>query len=178
MVISPRHAAASGLALLGLWGGYALWGRLRIEEAAAVGTRGSAPSGDVPRIALGRLEEGRAAPREAGRDIFDYGRPPATPRPPTPPPTPAPVATPAPAVAAGPVTPPLPPLNWTYIGSVESQAGLRVAVLLTEQKEILWGRAGETVGNRVKIVKIGLESVDVQQVGSEQVRRLPLKGGS
>ena len=32
------------------------------------------------------------------------------------------------------------------------------------------------VANRFRIVKIGLESVDIQEVGSDQVRRIPLKG--
>src|SRR4030042_79022 len=41
------------------------------------------------------------------------------------------------AVASGPVTPSLPPLNLKYIGSVESKAGVKVAVLLTDRKEIL-----------------------------------------
>jgi hypothetical protein len=32
------------------------------------------------------------------------------------------------------------------------------------------------VGNRLRIVKIGLESVDVQDVGGGTVRRIPLRG--
>jgi hypothetical protein len=41
---------------------------------------------------------------------------------------------------------------------------------------VLTGQPGEVVGNRFRIVKIGLESVDVQEVGSDQVRRIPLRG--
>jgi len=82
----------------------------------------------------------------------------------------------APVVTA-PTPPPLPALNVKYIGAVEGKRGLKVAVLMTDRKEILTGQAGEVVANRIKIVRIGLESVDVQEVGSDQVRRIPLKGG-
>jgi hypothetical protein len=71
--------------------------------------------------------------------------------------------------------PALPPAKVTFIGSAERQ-GLKVAVLLTDQQEILTGQVGQLVGNRFRIVEIGLESVDIQDVGSERVRRIPLKG--
>jgi hypothetical protein len=82
--------------------------------------------------------------------------------------TPPPVTVPTP--------PPLPPLNIKYIGAFEGKKGLKVAVLMTDRKEVLTGQVGEVVANRYRIVRIGLESVDVQDVGSEQVRRIPLKG--
>jgi hypothetical protein len=66
-------------------------------------------------------------------------------------------------------------MNIKYIGAVERK-GVKVAMLMTDRNEVLTGQAGEMVGNRFRIVKIGLESVDVQEVGSEQVRRIPLKG--
>jgi hypothetical protein len=112
------------------------------------------------------------------RDIFDFGPPP------TPPPTPTPAATPTPAIvqatpvplptSAGP--PPPPPVNVKYIGSVEAEKGPKVAFFLTEQKEVLTGQVGDTVMNRFKVVRIGIESVDVQDLGSGQVRRIPLRG--
>ena len=49
-------------------------------------------------------------------------------------------------------------------------------MLMTERKEVLTGQVGEMVANRFRIVQIGLESVDIQEVGSDQVRRIPLKG--
>ena len=82
---------------------------------------------------------------------------------------PTPVPTPA-----GP--PPPPPINVKYIGSVEAEKGPKVAFFLTEQKEVITGQVGDTVMNRFKVVRIGIESVDVQDVGSGQVRRIPLRG--
>ena len=79
-------------------------------------------------------------------------------------------------MAGGPVTPGLPPLKLKYIGSVESKAGVKVAVLLTDRREVLTGQAGQVVANRYRIARIGLESVDLEDVGSGQSRRVPLKG--
>jgi hypothetical protein len=132
---------------------------------------------DLPRIDLSRLDRARPASGIGRRDLFAFGRgaePP--PAPPPPPPTSR-----SPIHGARPVVtdaspPPLAPLNIKYIGAFEGRRGLKVAVLMTERKEVLTGQAGEVVANRYRIVRIGLESVDVQEVGSEQVRRIPLKG--
>ena len=98
------------------------------------------------------------------------------------------VPTPSPAAATGggldatadarPATPMLPPLNLRYIGSVENAQGVKVAVLVTDKREVLTGQAGEIVANRYRIARIGLESVDLEDVGTGQSRRIPLRGGS
>src|SRR5688572_30722845 len=127
----------------------------------------------LPVIDFARIANPPPAPGLGSRDLFDFGAPPPTPIPAAlprvveapPPPAPVTMATP----------PPLPPLNIKYIGAVERR-GVKVAMLMTERSEVLTGQAGEMVGNRFRIVKIGLESVDIQEVGSEQVRRIPLKG--
>ena len=124
----------------------------------------------MPRIDLGVSK--RRNPIGAGRrDLFDFGVPP------TPPPTPVPVAVPTPVPAPVVPTPtPLPPLTVRYVGAIEDKRGLRVAVFLTDKEEVLTGQAGQLVGNRFRIVRIGLESVDIQEVGSDQTRRIPLGG--
>jgi hypothetical protein len=144
----------------------------------AAGPRAAgAASADLPRIGLDRLSQ-RPPPVAVGRrDIFDFGAPPA------PPVTAAPAVTPPAAMVtmptpvptpAGPPAPP--PVNVKYIGSVEAEKGPKVAFFLTEQKEVLTGQVGDTVMNRFKVVRIGIESVDVQDVGSGQLRRIPLRG--
>jgi hypothetical protein len=166
---------------------------LRHPNAPAVlgRPRAERPLPPVPRIDLARLDAQRAGNEAGRRDIFQFG----TAREPeeeemadsfVPPPAGATspgaagAATaggaPGEAVAAGPVTPSLPPLNLRYIGSVESKAGVKVAVLLTDRKEVLTGQAGQVVANRYRIARIGLESVDLEDVGSGQSRRIPLKG--
>ncbi len=128
----------------------------------------------VPLIDLARLGEERPETTAGRRNIFDYGVPP------TPPPTPPPPVTAPPATEEMAPTPPpaprLPALNLKFIGSVENAKGVRVAVLLTDRNEVLTGQPGEVVANRYKISKIGFESVDLEEVGSGQVRRIPLRG--
>lgn len=130
----------------------------------------------IPRIDLDRLPRERPERGASKRDIFAFGPPPTlapTPRPPAPPPTP--VTEPTPYVPTPPPVPRLPPLNVKFIGSVENGQGARVAVLLTDKNEILTGQAGEVLANRYKITKIGFESVDLEEVGTGQVKRVPLK---
>jgi hypothetical protein len=125
----------------------------------------------VPRIGLDRLDAGGEDVPVGDRDIFGYGAPPPTPEPPpTQPPEPT-LPTPEPL----PTPTPLPPLAVKYMGSVENGRGVKVALFVTEKKEVLAGQVGDTVMNRFRVMKIGFESVDVQQVGFDQVQRLPLK---
>jgi hypothetical protein len=56
------------------------------------------------------------------------------------------------------------------------QKGKKVALFMSEQKEVMSGQVGQTVMNRFRVVRIGFESVDVEEVGSGQVRRIPLRG--
>jgi len=75
-----------------------------------------------------------------------------------------------------PIRPSRPATNLKYIGSVENKAGVKVAILVTDRREVLTGQAGQVVANRYRIARIGLESVDLEDVGSGQSRRIPLKG--
>jgi hypothetical protein len=135
-------------------------------------TRAESP---LPVIDFARIANPPPAPGLGSRDLFDFAAPP-----------PAPIPSPLPRSASAerddeappitvPTPTPLPPLNIKYIGAVERR-GVKVAMLMTERSEVLTGQVGEMVGNRFRIVKIGLESVDIQEVGSERVRRIPLKG--
>jgi hypothetical protein len=177
-----RKAGLVVLALAAL--GLAAWSWLGVSGARGLAVLGApaqarSPEPALPRIALDRLKQQEAPPEASGpqRDLFQFGRPPAPPETPRP----IPVTTlPVMPVDAGPPTPPaaptLPPFGVKFVGSVE-QKGTKVAILLSDdKKEVLTGREGDTVANRLRIVKIGLESVEVQDVGSERVRRIPLKG--
>jgi hypothetical protein len=136
--------------------------------------RPDAGESPLPVIGFNRVEDPQPDPGLGERDLFDFATPPPPPYTP-PPPTmvPATMATPPPVTTPTPV--PLPPMNIKYIGAVERR-GAKVAMLLTDKGDVLTGQPGDVVGNRFRIVKIGLESVDVQEVGSDQVRRIPLRG--
>jgi hypothetical protein len=161
------------------------WALRRPGAPAVLGRSGpDKPLAPVPRIDLARVDAPHRRTEAGRRDLFAFGsiRDPEPEEPPeavkAPPPAPAATSGGAPggAFASGPVAPSLPPLNVKYIGSVESKAGVKVAVLITDRKEILTGQAGQVVANRYRIARIGLESVDLEDVGSGQSRRVPLKG--
>ena len=181
MTRNQRGAAAAVLAV-GLAAGLYFWARGGPPStASADGSAADWPAGavgnepEIPRIDLARLESPKGEAAAGRRDLFDYGVPP--PPPPTPPPPP-PVF--QPPVTAGPPTGPMSVpqalLNVRYVGAIEDKRGLKVAVFLTDRDEVLTGQAGQVVGNRFRIVRIGLESVDIQEVGSDHTRRVALGG--
>jgi hypothetical protein len=152
-----------------------------VSPARAAANAAALP--DVPRIGLDRLDAPPSAEEAGRRSLFEFGRERVEERAPEPPrivvatPPPAPVIPPGMTVAAdGSLTPSLPPLNVRYIGSVENSHGVKVAVLVTDRREVLTGQAGQVVANRYRIARIGLESVDLEDVSSGQSRRVPLKG--
>jgi hypothetical protein len=176
-MVSSRKLV-SGLALASLvWAAWRWYGGdAGTEVEGARGVVGRSETETVPRIDLQRLDRVPDPVALGQRDLFAYGPPPTLA---APPPTPTPVrSASAPTPRPGPVAPVAPvaaPLQVSYIGKVEGQ-GARVAILLSDKKEVLTGREGDLVANRLRIVKIGLESIDVQDVGSDRVRRLPLEG--
>jgi len=178
LVLAAAAVGAAGLALWILGGPSTPAPAEPVTGPARPGSAKAEVEGALPRIGLARVDQASGATSPAGerRDVFAFGPDPqveierqrlanATPPPPVDP-TPTPVPTPT----------PLPPLNVKYIGSLESKPGIKVAFFMTEKKEVLSGQAGDTVMNRFRVVRIGIESVDVQQVGADQVQRLPLKG--
>jgi hypothetical protein len=176
----PKRLAPilAGIAVLAA--GYAWYSRLSpVSQPAASAAGSGAPGkaeGDLPRIDLARLEGPRPTAPLGKRDIFDFGVPPAPPEPPAPPPSEMEARNEPPPPVTVPTPPPPPPLNIKYIGALEDKRGLKVAMFLNERKEVLTGQPGQLVGNRFRVVRIGVESVDIQELGSEQTRRIPLKG--
>jgi type IV secretory pathway VirB10-like protein len=149
------------------------------EPAAAPSARptAAAAQGGPPEIALSRLDAPNAPAPIGRRDVFDFAKPPAPPAPPpTAPPAPVAVLPPPDADGLAMAPPPPPSLNVKFVGSVQSKSGVNVAIFVTDSKEILTGAQGEIVGNRLRIIKIGLESVDVQDTAGGGVRRIPLRG--
>ena len=76
-----------------------------------------------------------------------------------------------PPVPAGP--PPAPPIPLKFIALVERANGVRWAVL-SDGKATMYGRDGDTIDGRYRIVKIGAESVEVTHLDGRgrQVIRL------
>jgi hypothetical protein len=178
-MVKPSRRQVIALMALALAAGVAFWlqrggtSSLPGAQQADAGGTGS----DLPRIGLDRLGANKAKATVGKRDLFDFGTPVATaPEHGKPAPSPSPAAgADDPFGDAAPTPTPVPALNLKYVGSVSDKRGFKVAVLMTDRKELLTGQAGELVANRFRIVNIGLESVDIQDVGSDRVRRIPLK---
>ena len=167
-----------------------LYFRLRPQpttSGAAARPRGrGAATSDLPRIDLARLSSPPPATKAGRRDLFRFGEaepdedeagagePRGKPASATHAP-PAPAVTPNPQIAPPPA-PRLVAINLKYIGSLEAQGGMKVAVLLTDRNEILYGQVGQQVANRFKILRIGIESVELFDENLGQSRRIPLKG--
>ena len=185
--LKPRETLLVGM--VGVAAVVALWPRFQASgttPAARTKTRAeaAAPS-PITRIDLARLDEPASEMEVGRRDLFAYGRIASLDESPPPPEAAAPppvmeMPPPGPvgpgAERAGGANASLPPMNLKFIGSVGNDAGVKVAVLVTERNEVLTGQPGEVVANRYRIERIGIESVDLEDVGTGQSRRLPLKG--
>lgn len=168
--VMPVLAAVLGLVLLYVWLRPAGPQAVRSPSAPTTTDRRGAVTARadaLPAIGLDRVKSPREPSGAGRRNVFDFYEPP-----------PPPVARLPEAqvvYAPAPTPTPIPPLNMKYVGSAE-RGGVRKAIFLTDQNEVLTGAEGETVANRVKVVRINLESIDVQDLWSGQPRRIPLKG--
>jgi hypothetical protein len=136
------------------------------REAAA---RDQAES--VPALRLGELKTPTAEPAETKRNLFreqPKAPPPPPPRVSLPPPPPDPNAPPPPP-------PPPPPITLKLVAIVQG-AGKPVAAL-TDGRDVFYGREGEIIEGRYRIIKINLESVDIAYVDGRGQKRVGLTGG-
>jgi hypothetical protein len=175
-MVKGRRALITAAGLVVLVGALWFWQQpgTPVASSSAAPARGSGP--EVPWIHLDRLKSPNPAVGLGRRNIFGYGvtaPPPVeyTEAPPeiyTPPPItmpPGPTPTPAP-----------PPLTLKFMGVAQPEGGKKIALLLTEQKEILHGREGDVLAGRYRIVKIGLESVEVEEVTTGQKQSIAIGG--
>lgn len=113
-----------------------------------------------------------------GRNLFQFGPPPGQPEKklvgPEPTVTLAPVAEVKPPPPPPPVAPPPPPINLKYYGfSSPPGAGTKTAFFL-DGEDILVAREGETVKRRYRVVRIGVNSVVMEDTDSKRQQTLPL----
>ena len=127
-------------------------------------------------VELGRLAADRPAPEEAGRDLFRSaagGKGAAAPgasqpvaaSPPPPPTTPGP-----PPPPPGP-----PPIAVKFIGIVSRRDVGKVAIL-SDGKNVYYGRQGDIVDGRWRIVSIGEESLQIEYADGRGRQTVRLTG--
>jgi hypothetical protein len=108
------------------------------------------------KVKLEALKQSRPDPGEADRNPFGF-QPKAVPPPTsTAPQTFEPSAPPKPV--GPPPPPPLPPIPLKFIGIVEGKGVGRIAAF-SDCKRTFYGREGDVVDGRYKLLKIGVESV-------------------
>jgi len=117
---------------------------------------------EAPDVHLDALSGDRPKP-EVDRNLFQF-------KPKAPPPAPAPVQQPtgpapppAPVIPQGPPPPPpLPPIPLKFIGTMEApNQSKKIAVLTDGRGGPIYGAEGEIVMGQYRILKIGVESVEV-----------------
>jgi hypothetical protein len=122
----------------------------------------------APPVRLSALNAARPAPVEGGRNLFRE-----KPKPPAQVPKAAPASPPDPN-APPPPPPPPPPITLKLIGIVQG-SGKPIAAL-SDGKDVFFGREGDIIEGRYKIIKVNVESIDIAYVDGRGQRRLGLSG--
>jgi hypothetical protein len=123
----------------------------------------------APEVRLAALKAGRPEPAANGRNLFRE-----KPKPPPPPP-PVIVAPPPPDPnAPPPPPPPPPPITLKLIGIVQGEG--RPVAALSDGRDVFFGREGDIIEGRYKIIKIGVESIDISYADGRGQQRLRLVG--
>jgi hypothetical protein len=166
------------LAILVLVSGFAVWRFWTETGAGAAGGSGATPARrgaaasrvTAPDVRLRALNEERPQPETAaGRDLFRFKTKAAPPSPPAPssvPPTAPPVARPP----AGPA-----PIALRFIGLVEPALSRRIAIL-SDSRGIYQGREGDIIEGRYRILRIGVESIEMAYVDGSGRQTIRLSG--
>ena len=134
---------------------------------------------EVPAIGLDRVGRPDSSAAPPQRDVFKFG--PASRGDWNPVPTPVinlpplPTATPFPTPEGEPTPTPWPALNVTLIGIVDNGTGRKIASFVKDGEILLVGQPGQVLGNAFRVLRVGAESAEIEELGSGRTRRLPLK---
>ncbi len=144
----------------------------RAARATARTTPGgrTATSVTAPDVHLQALQDPRPGPQPE-RNLFRF-------KPKAPPPPPAVVAAPmVVAVPSGPPPPPpLAPITMRFIGLVEAPEHAQKIAILSDGRGIYQGREGDIIEGRYRIVRIGVESVEMVYLDGRGRQTIRLSG--
>lgn len=123
-------------------------------------------------VQLDRLAAVRPGPAGTRRNPFVFQSRAAPP----PEPVDRPVSMAAPSVNALPPGPPaMAPIGLKFIGIVESGAGVKLAVL-TDGRVVSHGQEGDIIDGRYRILKIGVESIEIAHADGRGRQTIRLTG--
>jgi hypothetical protein len=124
-----------------------------------------------PDVHLDALAAERPKPGAGQRNLFRF-----KPKPPPPPPKATMPTEIGPPVATGPPPPPpLPPITLKFIGTVD-RAGKKIAVLSDSAGHVDYGSEGSTIGGRYRVLKIGVESIEMSYLDGRGRQTIRLTG--
>jgi hypothetical protein len=126
-------------------------------------------------VHLDALAGERPKPETGERNLFRF-KPKAAPPPPPAPVRPVQPALPA-APAGPPPPPPLAPITLKFIGVVEALAsGEKIAILSDGRNAPFYGKEGAIIEGRYRILKIGVESVELAYADGRGRQTIRLTG--
>jgi hypothetical protein len=139
--------------------------------------QGTATAPAPPAVHLDVLNGERPKPERAERNLFRFKEK----APPAPTPGPPPLqraAPPEPLISTGPPPPPsVPPITLKFIGIVEAPAqGERIAILSDGRNAPFYGKEGAIIEGRYRILKIGVESVEIAYADGRGRQTIRLTG--
>jgi hypothetical protein len=147
-------------------------------KAAAPPTKGTtaATGAAAPDVHLDALNSERPKPVDAERNLFRFKAKAAPP--PAAPPAGGRSGAPPPAVAppgqGGPA--PLPPIPLKFIGAVNREGKPTIAVLSDGQGPPMYGVEGGTIAGRYRILRIGVESIEMSYLDGRGRQTIRLTG--
>lgn len=160
--------------------GYQYWPSSAPEAVAArqvarAGGRASSPATiAAPDVHLGALSEERPRPEgDPERNLFRFK---ARAQPPRPVAVAREVAPPPPQPQGPPPPPALPPISMRFIGLLEAAEPAQKIAILTDGRGIYQGREGDIIEGRFRILKIGVESVDMAYLDGRGRQTIRLSG--
>ena len=130
-----------------------------------------------PAVHLDALNSDRPKPEAAERNLFRF-KPKAPPPPPPDPVRPAQPLAPVNTASAGPPPPPpLAPITLKFIGVVEATTrGEKIAILSDGKNAPFYGKEGAIIEGRYRILKIGVESVELAYADGRGRQTIRLTG--
>lgn len=143
------------------------------RAAARAGARSSAaPTVTAPDVHLQALRDGTPPPETPlTRDLFRFKPKAPPPRAAQPAARPEAPSTPPPSVPSGP-----PPIPMRFIGLVEAPQQAQKIAILSDGRGIYQGREGDIIEGRYRIVRIGVESVEMAYVDGRGQQTIRLSG--
>ena len=146
----------------------------RQPEASAAAGAAPAAAPTPPGVHLDALRAERPKPAASERNLFRF-KPKAPPPPPPAPVRPAPPAAPVSTAPAGP--PPPAPITLKFIGVVEAPThGEKIAILSDGKNPPFYGKEGAIIEGRYRILKIGVESVELAYADGRGRQTIRLTG--